>query len=144
MAKKKSITKTTTKGKAEGGKEKPTNATTLHYTPLESPKDFEQHKRDAQLFAHILASPDCPTHFRSLFGAVFSEMLGVALDCFTWPQILPLTYPVVRDICDAQNFCGTAEGLSLALTHAVDTLVPEALAEEARKAMDGAPKEGGE
>jgi hypothetical protein len=106
------------------------------YTPLEAgPKDVEGYYTDGLFFAGILASKDCPKQFRDLFSAVFADMLGHASDTLRYPFVLPLMYAVVRDICDAQNYCGTAEGLHNALIYAVESFVPEELANAARASL---------
>jgi hypothetical protein len=99
------------------------------------PQEFDDYRRSAVFFAHILESQDCPKEFRKLFGAVFGEMLEVAASKLDHPHLLPLVYPIARDICDASNYCGTAEGLHNALIYAVESMVPEGLAEEARAAL---------
>jgi hypothetical protein len=106
------------------------------YTPIEaSPKDVEDYYTDGLFFAGILRSKDCPKQFRDLFSAVFADMLGHASDTLGYTYVLPLMYPIVRDICDAQNSCGTAEGLHNALIYAVESMVPEKVAEAARAAL---------
>jgi hypothetical protein len=106
------------------------------YVPLENGHDgIENYCRDGLFFAGILGSPDCPKQFRDLFGATFADMLGHARSTFVYPYVLPLMYAVVRDICDAQNYCGTAEGLHKALIYAVESMVPEEVAGGAREAL---------
>jgi hypothetical protein len=109
---------------------------TLFYVPLESPSEqFDTYRNNGLFFAGILASKDCPKQFRDLFSAAFDDMLGVASETLRYSYVLPLMYAIVRDICDAQNYCGTAEGLHNALIYAVESMVPEGLAEEARAAL---------
>lgn len=106
------------------------------FEPWESGRqEFEDYRRSAAFFAHILASKGCPKEFRQLFDAVFGQMIEVAAKHLDHPYLLPLTYPIVRDICDASNYCGTADGLHDALIKAVEVLVPDELADEAREAM---------
>jgi hypothetical protein len=103
------------------------------YMPLEaSPQDVENYYTDGLFFARVLGSKDCPKQFRDLFSAVFADMLGHASDTLAYPYVLPLAYAVVRDICDAQNYCGTAEGLHNALVYGVEAMVPDKVADAAR------------
>jgi predicted GIY-YIG superfamily endonuclease len=111
-------------------------AAPFFYEPLESgPQEFEGYREDGLFFAGILASKDCPEQFRDLFSATFGDMLGHASKTFSYSFVLPLMYAVVRDICDAQNYCGTAEGLHNALIYAVEAFVPEELANAARASL---------
>jgi hypothetical protein len=50
--------------------------------------------------------------------------------------LLPLTYAIVRDVMDASNLCGTAEGIHDTLIHAVEALVPDEIADHAREVMN--------
>lgn len=67
------------------------------------------------------------------------ELLGSVTDKLGGPYLLPLIYAIVRDAMDASNLCGTAEGVYRTLIRAVETLVPDEVAERAREAM----QEGG-
>jgi hypothetical protein len=97
---------------------------------------FEQYGQDGRFFAAILADPACPEGFRSLFDAVWTdELLGRIMGKLGGPYLLPLVYPVVRDVLDASNLCGTAEGVYNTLIKAVEVLVPDEIADRAREAM---------
>ena len=106
------------------------------YEPLETGHDgIEKYHSDGLFFAGILRSPDCPKQFRDLFSATLADMLGHASDTLGYWYVLPIAYATVRDICDAQNYCGTAEGLHNALIYAVEAFVPEKVADAARAAL---------
>jgi hypothetical protein len=113
----------------------------IHYKPWEvDAETFAQYQQDGRFFAAILANPACPEGFRKLFGAVWSDdLLGSIVDHFGNPHFLPLTYAIVRDMMDASNLCGTAEGIYDTLIKAVEALVPDEIADRARAAM----REGG-
>jgi hypothetical protein len=51
------------------------------------------------------------------------------------PYLLPLTYAIVRDVMDASSLCGTADGIHDTLIKAVETLVPDEIADRAREVM---------
>jgi hypothetical protein len=108
----------------------------VFYAPIENtPEGFKGYYSDGLFFAGILGSKDCPKQFRGLFSATFGDMLGHAGSTLGFPYVLPLAYAIVRDICDAQNYCGTAEGLHNALIYAVEAFVPEKVADAARATL---------
>jgi hypothetical protein len=108
----------------------------VFYKTMESDaKFFAEYQRDGRFFAGILASPDCPQQFRDLFAAVFGDMCDAAHFTLGHQSVLPLSYAVVRDICDAQNYCGNADGLHDALIYATEVLVPDSIANASREAM---------
>ncbi|HEX8503706.1 MAG TPA: hypothetical protein VF659_24185 [Pyrinomonadaceae bacterium] len=117
-------------------------AVCVRYEPWESDAaTFEHYQQDGRFFAAILADPACPENFRRLFGAVWrDDLLGSVIDKLGNPHLLPLTFAIVRDVMDASNLCGTAEGIYKTLITAVETLVPDEVADRARGAM----QKGGE
>jgi hypothetical protein len=129
--KKQTITKGGTKGKAEGSKTP--ISISIHYEPQQDGDTFKDYQGEARFFAHILSSPDCPAEFRKLFDATFTEsLLEPASDVLANPLLLPIIYPIVRDVLDGHNYSGTADGVFQALIHAVEVLVPRELADAAR------------
>ena len=46
--------------------------------------------------------------------------------------LLPSIYPIVRDVLDANNHCGTADGIYHTLIQAVEVLVPREVAKRVR------------
>jgi hypothetical protein len=114
-----------------------TNAFAVMHSPWEvDAAQFAQYQQDGRFFAAILADPKCPEGFRRLFEAVWSDdLLGSVAHYLGGPHLLPLTYPVVRDVMDASNLCGTAEGIHDTLIKAVETLVPDEIADRALEKM---------
>ena len=106
----------------------------IRFKPWESsPEQFEEYRREGIFFAAIIADPECPEGFRRLFDATWAdELLGSVTDKLGGPYLLPLVYAVVRDAMDASNLCGTADGVYRALMRAVETLVPDEVADRAR------------
>lgn len=131
-AKKKTTTKKAAQGKPQGSK-KPVGIS-ISYEPQQDATAFKDYQGEARFFAHILAHPDCPAEFRKLFDAVFTEeLLDPAGDVLANPFLLPIIYPIVRDVLDGHNYCGTAEGIYHTLIHAVEVLVPVEISDAARK-----------
>ncbi|HEX3560330.1 MAG TPA: hypothetical protein VHU19_14075 [Pyrinomonadaceae bacterium] len=136
MTQKKSIRKGGREGKAEGSKRPKTEPLVLNYEPLGDKTFFEGYRGDGEFFAAILSEPACPQTFRDLFGAVFfDEMMNRAGYLLSSPLLLPIIYPIVRDILDENGFGGTAEGLHEALIQAVEVLVPEETANRVREKL---------
>lgn len=136
MSQRKSTRKGGTKGKAGGSKQVEAKPLALNYKPMGDAKYFEEYRRDGEYFAAILAEPDCPDSFRGLFGAVFNEeMLCRAGRVLGFSKLLPVIYPIVRDVLDEDGYCGTAEGLHDALIQAVEVLVPKETAKRVRERL---------
>lgn len=134
MSERKSTKKDGMKGKAEGSEK---SEIVMRYKPWEvDAEQFETYRTDGAFFAAVLANPACPQAFRDLFAAAFSDdMIGRVAEKLGNPYLLPLTYPIVRDVMDASNLCGTAEGIHDTLIKAVETLVPAEIADRAREAL---------
>lgn len=106
----------------------------VFYVPLEAgAHEIETYHSTGRYFAHILSSDKCPKQFRDLFAAAFNDLLGRVSRKLAWPGALPLTYAIVRDLCDASTCTGEAEGVRDTLMLAAELMAPPALLAEAER-----------